>query len=198
MEVESGEVCKKTQHPRFWREANYLTVKKRIFSPVFDGVSKMKIINVLFAVVVSGFLSTSWAGAAVKLDIQAVPAEPEVQAEEATATTADGGTRQLKPPHLAVTFDVTNKSDVEHVTIAKMAFRFSAGVDEDEEFTSFTLEPALGIPPGETKSTETFYLEGLPLKPGDRQRISVSVTGWKNSGADAGDQFATGTGFSTR
>lgn len=158
----------------------------------------MKILNLLMALVLIGMISMSWAGSAVKLDIQAEPAEPVIKAEEVTASTSDGGTRQLKPPHLAVAFNITNEGEVEAVTVARIAFRFSAGFDEDEEFTSFVLKPPLSIPPGETRSTEIFYLENLPSNPGDRQRVSVSVTGWKNTGADAGDQFATGTGFKTR
>lgn len=155
----------------------------------------MNIFQLFVVTLVSFSLSTAWAGSAVKLEIQAMPAEPEVQAESAKVTSPNGDARQVKAPFIAVGFEILNKSDTDTVTIARMAFSASAAFDEDDEFISVTLKPPLSIAPGERKSTETLYLENLAVKPGDRQRISVSVTGWKNAGADAGDQFATGTGF---
>ena len=141
--------------------------------------------------------------AAPNLAVEAVPKSPTVHAADTTVSNPDGSQRTVKGPYLSVQIEFRNNSRGEDYTVSTIGFSLSSPTDFLEEdaqrdMRPFTLEPYLKIAPGQTATTEVFYLEGLPKASGTGHHVSVSVTGWRNTGSDAGDQFALGAGFKAR
>ena len=66
----------------------------------------------------------------------------------------------------------------------------------DQEMYQFKLAEPFKIGPGESKTTDSFFLDKLPESNNKKVYVSVSITGWKNTGSDPGDEFSTGGGFS--
>ncbi len=144
------------------------------------------------------FASVAVAGGAVDLSIHTVPGEPEVQGGDTPVSNSDGSSRTTKGPHLPVQLEIRNNSDDDDVTVAQVTFRLSGSFDEEGEMYLFPLNPAVKIPSGATETTEVFSLDNLPSGAGSGQYVSVTVSGWKNTGSDPGDEFTTGTRFKTR
>ena len=140
------------------------------------------------------------AAGAPDLAVEAVPASPAVHAADTTVTNPDGSQRSVKGPYIAVQIQFNNKSGGDDYTISNIGFSFSAPTDVLEEdagrdIRMNTLKPYLKISPGQTAMTEVFYLEELPKPSGAVHQVSVSITGWKGTGADAGDEFTIGSAF---
>ncbi len=137
-------------------------------------------------------------GGAAQLDIRVVPETPEVQTADTKIINSDGSRKIVHAPYISVRFEISNQHSDDDYTIGKLVLSTSAAFDEEREMYPFTLQPPLKLSPGETKTTEIFYLEGLPPLGGGSLYFSVSVTGWKNIGSDPGDRFVVGAGFKAK
>ena len=149
-------------------------------------------------------LSLLFAGpaTAVKPDmaVAAVPVNPTVEAADATVSNPDGSERTVKGPYIPVQIEFRNNSTSDEYTVATIGFSFSSPTDFLEEDAQRdirlnTLKPYLKIAPGEAATSEVFYLEELPKPGSGGHYVSISITGWRNTGADAGDEFTVGAGF---
>jgi hypothetical protein len=132
--------------------------------------------------------------AAAQLAVQAIPATPAIEKSDTTMTMPDGSSKNLKAPYASVKLEIKNKSADEPVNIDLIVFYIKQPVEE-EEIYQFKLSEPLKIAAGETVTTNSFYLDKLPDSGGAKLRVSVSITGWKNTGSEPGDEFATGAGF---
>lgn len=133
--------------------------------------------------------------AAAQLAIEAVPATPAIEKSDGTVTLPDGASKNLKAPYASVKLKITNKSADDSISIKLIVFYIKQSLEE-EEIYQFKLPEPLKIAAGETATTDSFFLDNLPDSGGAKLRVSVSITGWKNTGSDPGDEIATGAGFS--
>ena len=152
----------------------------------------------LFLFLLACSTSVLAAGGAVDLSIQPVPGEPEIQSGDTQASNPDGSPKTIKGPYLPVQLAIRNNSDDDEVTVAQVTFLLSGSLDEEDERFLIPLNPRLKIPAGGTETTEVFYLDNLPSRVASGQYVSMSISGWKNTGSDPGDEFTTGVGFKTR
>ena len=135
--------------------------------------------------------------AAAQLAVEAIPATPAIEKSDGTVTMPDGTSKNLKAPYASVKLKMTNKSADDSITIKLIVFYINQPLEEQEMY-QFKLAEPLKIGAGETVTTDSFFLDNLPDSGGAKLRVSVSITGWKNTGSDPGDEIATGAGFSLK
>ena len=130
-----------------------------------------------------------------EIEIAIKPAAIALEQSDATVTMSDGSRKTIKGPSASLQLQITNGSSEDTYKVATVVFFMDAGLDAERERYSFSLSKPLEIAPGESITTDTFYLDNLPASNGSQRYVSTSVTGWKNTGADPGDEFAAGAGF---
>ncbi len=158
-------------------------------------------IHLLYALILWTAFGTTVAdepsAAATRLAVEAIPAMPVIENGDGTATMPDGSSKSLKAPYTSVKLKMTNKSADDSINIDLIVFYIKQPLEE-EEIYQFKLPEPLKIAAGETATTDSFFLDNLPDSGKAKIRVSVSITGWKNTGSDPGDEFATGAGFSLK
>jgi hypothetical protein len=156
-------------------------------------------IHLLSALILCAVFNTTLAdepsAAAAQLAVQAIPSTPAIEKSDTTVTMPDGSSKNLKAPYASVKLKMTNKSSDDSININLIVFYIKQPV-EDEEIYQFKLPEPLKIAAGETATTDSFFLDNLPDSGGAKLRVSASITGWKNTGSDPGDEFGTAAGFS--
>jgi len=135
--------------------------------------------------------------------VATVPIDPAVSVTDITVSNPDGSQRVIQGPYIPVRIEFRNNSGNDDYTVSNIGFAFASPTDFLEEdaqrdFRLKTLKPHLKISPGGVATTEVFYLEELPEPSGADYYVSISITGWLNTGADAGDRFTMGAGFKAR
>ena len=156
-------------------------------------------IQLLSALILYALFNTAVAdepsAAAARLAVETIPATPAIEKSDGTVTMSDGTSKNLKAPYASVKLKITNKSADDSITIKLIVFYINQPLEEKEMY-QFKLAEPLKIAAGETVTTDSFFLDNLPDSGGAKLRVSVSITGWKNTGSDPGDEIATGAAFS--